>query len=840
MGENERQSKEPVAARRRPPRPPCALVALASLLLLASPLSAQTQAGEVSGVILDATTRRPLAGATVTLIPLPDGLVAGAGGTLVPSSSVETSDGGRYRFDGLAPGRYRLRIERLGYRAVSIETEVRRPRDTRIGVALELAPLALEPLLVRERATPPFRRVAFSGRDGEGARVALERGRQDEWLTPDSRVVTLADLAEAVTLGEGDVFRALQRFPGVATRDDYTAELWTRGAPWAHTRVTFDGQPLFNPVHAAGVFSAVVPDVLGAVHLHSGVRPASLGDGVAGTVDLRTRSAAGEGKLAGAVDASMASGKLTLEQRTAGGRAAWLVSARRSYIDVLENGFGWLGVEDLDLPYAFHDIAFRGDLALGERAALESSVLWEEDRLFGDFAGVVERTAARWGNTAGRITLSAPVGGVSTRHTAGVTRYDARIREAGDSTLDARGRPWIEPQTDNAVLHFRLAGETEPLVDAGALAPWAAGWELVHERVSYDGPEPRFHPVRPDTTERIEREDAATRIGLWAEHRASFGRLSVRPGLRAEHRLDAGGSAAPRVAPRVVAQLTADADTRLSAALGRTWQDLHALALAGPSAHPAFHAGRFWLQAGDSVPALRSDQVTMGIERWLGGHWLAAASLFARRTDGLALPDPRPGRVSDGRPLFVTGEERAHGTELSVRRISGAWTAMAAWTWGEAETRVGVHAFPSAADRRQRLDATLAARLPAGFQAGLAWTAMTGAPFTRVIARAPVDCDAFGFECGQVVGRIERPHAERTPAYASLDAMLAWQRDAGRLHVSAYVQLRNVLDRDNASTYSGTVPRIVRTRAGVEVLEWVDRFEAGLPRLPLFGARIAF
>jgi hypothetical protein len=641
-----------------------------------------------------------------------------------------------------------------------------------------------------------------------------------------------------VTLGESDVFRALQRFPGVATRDDYTAELWTRGAPWSHTRVTFDGQPLFNPVHAAGIFSAVVPDVLGSVLLHSGVRGASTGEGVAGAVELRTRPGTGAGGVSGAFDGSMASAKLTLEQRTADDRAAWLVSARRSYLDVLTGGFDWLGLDELDLPYAFHDVAFRGDLALDGDAALETSLLWEDDRLFGDVAGVVERIAAAWGNMAARATLATAPGGLSARHTIGFSRYRARIREAGDSTLDVRGLPWIEPQTDNTLLHVQLAGEAMPFSYSGEPVSWSAGWELTHERLAYDGPEPRYHPVRPDTTRRIRRDDEATRGAAWVERRWTLREFTLRPGLRLETAGVAGGTL--RLAPRLLVQFAPGEDTRISAAAGRTWQDLQALALAGPSAHPAFHAGQFWLQAGDDAPVLRGDLVTAGVEHWLSARWLATASGFMRWTEGVALPDPRPGTVADRTTLFVTGSQRAHGSELSLRRVGGRWTASAGWTWGEATTRVFGHEFPSSADRRHRVDATWAIRLPAGLQAGMAWTAMSGAPFTRVIARATSDCDPFGFSCGQAVGRIEQPNAERTPGYRSLDAMLAWRRQAGRFQVSAYAQLRNLLDRNNASTYSGTVPRVSRGRDGEVTMEWIDRFEAGLPRLPLVGARIAF
>src|SRR5207245_6958546 len=108
--------------------------------------------------------------------------------------------------------------------------------------------------------------------------------RRGRFLASDTRALTGADLTEAVTLGETDPFRALQRLPGVATRDDFTAELWTRGGRWTDTRVTFDGLPLFSPVHVAGVFAGVDPDPVGSACVYPAVRPAASGGGGAATL----------------------------------------------------------------------------------------------------------------------------------------------------------------------------------------------------------------------------------------------------------------------------------------------------------------------------------------------------------------------------------------------------------------------------------------------------------------------------------------------------------------------------------------------------------------------------
>lgn len=818
--------------RRRCVRTFSALAVTLAVVAMASPAEAQT--GAVTGTVVEARTGTPLEGVLVSLEPAPHGLLPTRGGMLAGTRTVYTGADGTYRFGDVAPGIYRLHLQRLGFRPISVEADVRQPTNARISLGLELEPVALEPVVVEERVRPPFQR-ATAGPLAETeteSRVAAERIRQDLFLTTDSRALTFADIVEGITLGENDVFRALQRFPGVATRDDYTAELWTRGAPWAQTRVTFDGLPLFNPVHAVGVFSGVTPDILGAVFFHPGLRSVSQGEGAAGVVDLRSRPGDGDGTVDGALDVSMATAKLTLDQRR--GDAAWIVSARRSYLDVLTGGLDWLGVEDVDLPYAFHDLAGRVDLPIGERAALEASALWEEDRLFGDVEDVLEGTAARWGNAAGRVTLRMPAGSWSARHTIGFSRYRSHIEPFDTIEVD-RAPPWSEPATDSRIAHFRIASEYESARTSAA--HWSVGVEFVRQAATYDGPEPRYHPVKPDTIVRLMGEGTIMNVGTWAEARVRLGeRIMLAPGWRIEVGSDVLDAPAVRVAPRMVARLALDADHTISIAAGRSWQYLQALALAGPSAHPAFHAGQFWLWAGPDAPALRSDVVTLGTERWFGS-WLASMTGYTRHATGVALPDPTPGALYARRPLYVQGENHARGVEASLRRVAGPWSASLGYTYGESEVDAAGRTYPAGTDRRHRVDAMAAIRLPAGFRAGAAYTAMSGAPFTRVVYRTdqgPEPCE-FGFDCERYRAFLEEPNAERTPSYRSLDATVQWAGTVRGVEVGAYLQVRNALDRDNGSTYTGSEEVLLRGTA-----HWVDRFVRGLPRMPLLGARIAF
>jgi hypothetical protein len=131
---------------------------------------------------------------------------------------------------------------------------------------------------------------------------------------------------------------------------------------------------------------------------------------------------------------------------------------------------------------------------------------------------------------------------------------------------------------------------------------------------------------------------------------------------------------------------------------------------------------------------------------------------------------------------------------------------------------------------------------------GGAATAASGSPFTRFYSRLfeRVPCDTVGPGClvpGSVPESVEEPNAGRAPPYAAVDllAEFTWVRRGWELGAS--LQLRNAFNWRNATTYTGSVyncslppgPGTVIPRPGI-----CDRFDHGLPLLPLLGVRVAF
>jgi hypothetical protein len=800
------------------------------LAILAHPAAAQG-GGTVSGTIIDAATALPLADASVALEPRGGGRRWGA----------RTDPAGRYAFAGVAAGAYRLRVQRIGYRGTTVDVELQGGVDPTVSVGLTVEPVALPP--VHASAGPAgaraesYARTAEPARSGEH-RVAAERQRQRLHASSDVRSITHADVQEGVTLGETDLFRALQRLPGVAAGDDYSAELWTRGARWDQTRVFFDGLPLFNPVHAVGAFAGVNADAVGAAFLHPGVQPAALGGAAAGALDVRSRRGGSDGALAGVGELSLVSARLALDGETAEGRDAWMIAGRRTYLDWLTRGIQSLVDDEVYTPFSFHDVAARYDRRLGSGRALEVSGLLSRDRLSGTIPDVVDEGSGAWGSELARATLRTPFRGLQAAHTIGISRFRSRLRSNLADTSEIYSAPDVRPSR-NRVTHLELAGELRPRVAGNAPEAWSAGYAIVSERVRFRGFLVDPHGRVEEGDEPAVREDDLAWVSLWGERRwRPRAGVTVEGGLRVEAGPPVRNGGAVRVAPRVAARFQVAPELSLSAGVGRGFQYVQTVAPAGIPAvreHPTEYV---YALAGDDAPAARADIATLGAERWLG-QWLGSATVYLRRTTGMTVQDPTPGAIVD-RPLFVEGEGRARGVELSVRRLAGRWTGSAGYALSRSEITARGLTFPAPEEQRHTFDATAFVRVGRGVQLGAAYTAAGGVPYTRRFGPG-YECDAL--ECRPVsAATAEEPGGQRAPAYRSLDLLAEWGGHVRGARVSGYVQLRNALRNDNPGLYTGTTPCSAFGVNGCAPGRptGYDNFSAGLPLLPVVGLRLSF
>jgi outer membrane receptor for ferrienterochelin and colicin len=135
-------------------------------------------------------------------------------------------------------------------------------------------------------------------------------------------------------LGEVDVMKALQLMPGIQSGSEGSSGLHVRGGSPDQNLILLDGVPLYNASHLLGFVSLFNGDAINSVEAFKGGFPARYGGRVSSVIDINLK----EGNMKefhseGAV--GLLWSKLTLEGPIKKDRTSFIVSARRTYLDLL-------------------------------------------------------------------------------------------------------------------------------------------------------------------------------------------------------------------------------------------------------------------------------------------------------------------------------------------------------------------------------------------------------------------------------------------------------------------------------------------------------------------------
>ena len=742
--------------------------------------------GEVRGVVVEGGTGRPVGGATVELTAGPE-----SGG---PFRRGATDAGGTYRVRELPPGRYRLKVSKLGYRNFTLWLELPPSWRVRRSVGLALAPIEMDPVRVAGlRGWRSWRAatgaVAFPGE-------AAANPGPDPRPTLDTRVLTPREVSDLATLGEPDLFRALQRLPGVSGRGDYAAAPWTRGAPWGLTRVLLDGLPLYDPLHLGGAGTALAVEALEGARFLPGAQPAALGEGVAGTLQLTSRRAREEGRVQ--VGASPVAVRGRVERRWLSGRLGLALTGRRSWWDLLEPLLP-AGRVSGSVDYHFADVAGRADLRLGAAWALEIGGLWGEDRLDGDVGDLLASSEGRWGNRSGWLAVERSFGSAGIRATLGRSGYAVRTRPKPWSAFyDRRGIPSLdrlEIDLSRTLLRLEAGGS----LGEGGLE-WNAGVERDRQGLAQFSMEAWDWGVPGRNGEAVARWSRA-----WLEGTLRLGALRLATGAALDLPDGIPLTGSP-VRPTLRLRWRPVDGVSLEAGRSRQRQYAYPLAPAGRPLGPALRVGHVWVVAGANSPPLASDVTTLGLEVRPVTEVTAGVSLWRREVAGLWMRGVSTVAGDSLRPVSPeggTGRERAEGAEARVRWTGERVDAEASYTWTRArlEGPEGL-VWSAPSERRHSVDAVVGGRVAPGLRARVLFRGESGWPFVR----GPWYCNRQqGDPCPpeKLEGRPDEHAFLRGPGYFSLDLRLDWRRRGEDVTWGVTASLRNALGRDNAAAYRG-------------------------------------
>lgn len=271
------------------------LTLLVGLLFFSNSLWALEKKFTISGTVTDKNNGEDLIGAPLSVRETKAGTVSNSYGFYSVS---------------LPEGKYSLVISYMGYITQTIDVIL--DADKKVNVALE----------------PNFNELDEI--------VISAESKNSNVSKPEMSVQKLSQAAIKkipVLMGEADVIKAIQLLPGVQATSEGTSGFSVRGGGADQNLILLDEATVYSASHLMGFFSVFNNDAIKDVKLYKGDIPAAFGGRLSSLMDVRVKDGNNQ-RFEGTGGIGTISSRLTLEGPIGSEKATFLLSGRRTYVDL--------------------------------------------------------------------------------------------------------------------------------------------------------------------------------------------------------------------------------------------------------------------------------------------------------------------------------------------------------------------------------------------------------------------------------------------------------------------------------------------------------------------------
>ncbi len=644
----------------------------------------------------------------------------------------------RYGFFSLTlpAGGLRLVVSHIGYRSDTLATRL--DRDLQLTVALHPAPVEMGIVTVEAKRHDPIQ----------------EQSRMSVVQVPVRQIKSAP-----VLMGEVDVLKTLQLLPGVQSGTEGMSGLYVRGGSPDQNLILLDDAPVYNASHLFGFFSVFNANAIKNVQLTKAGFPARYGGRLSSVLEIDMKDGnMKEFEAEGSV--GLIASQLTVQGPLRKDRTSFILSARRTYLDVLVRPF---------LPgdekggYHFYDLNAKLNHIFSPSSRVYLSLYSGDDRFWTDVEDKYGAGAWReedsteadfgWGNVTSTLRWNYLF---SNRLFANLTAIYSRYRFS--TNVDRRTLQVIEGERENETLRLRyLSGirdwglklDLDYIPDPAHYVRFGGSGTL--HTYTPGAAQIKFDPFEgaPEDTTLAARETDALEYSLYAEDDLRLSsRLKANLGLHTSGFLvdeEFYASLQPRVSMRYL--LTPDWALKTSYAQMRQYIHLLSNSTVGLPTD-------LWLPATGRVRPQRSRQVGLGLARQLEeqyeltieGYYKTMTELIEYREGATFLVGS--GESEDWQDKVATGKGWSYGVELFLQKKRGRTSGWAGYTlsWTRrrfAELNEG-RTFPYRYDRRHDLAVVLSRQLSGSTSFSLTWVYGTGNAATLPVARYDSDAGERG------------------------------------------------------------------------------------------------
>ncbi len=620
-------------------------------------------------------------------------------------------------------------------------------------------------------------------------------------------------------LGDNDPLKVMQTLPGISQGMEGTTGLIVRGGSPDQNLFLLDGTPIYNPTHLGGIFSPFNGDAIKNITIYKGNFPARFGERLSSVIDFTTKDGNMK-QLSGEGSVGMLASKLLLEGPIEKDKSSFMISARRTYWDLLASPLIALTntkEEKRKLNLYFYDVNAKLNYIISPKDRIYGSFFSSNDnyRFFtiSNYMGGTysDENVARmgWQNNAASLRWNHVF---SSSLFANATLYATSYKILTDYSNHA---------TDNGINKVEEGRYRSHVNDYGLRTDFEYKPSNAHSLMfGFQGSYKMFQPgsssrrtssdgdlIYNNTTENGKQK--SPEVAVYAEDNITFSeKLNTNLGLRASM-FNAGKMWYKSLEPRLSLNYLPIKNIRFSLSFSQMRQYIHLLANNSVSLPTDI-----WVPATENIKPISSKQYAFGISTSLADNDLdLSMELFYKTYNGIVEYLDGESYLSssakDWQTVVDVGKGKAYGIELFLQKKWGRSTGWASYTFSRSVREFPLinsnKSFSFKYDRPHVANIVYMYRLSQRWKFSANWTFQSGAPFTLETSRFRTSAQStphqnhyyFYTTADYISGR----NAFRLLDYHRLDVGFNWSKKKKNFEKYWDFSFYNVYNRMNPMVY---------------------------------------
>lgn len=713
-------------------------------------IAPQLRAATIRGFVRDAMTGEALSYTNVYLRKEKYGTV--------------TDKNGYYIIGSLSPGEYRIVFSMMGYEKLVRDVNLDSDQVLTINAYLSPTPISMKELI-----------------------VSAERERFKHEVGVGLRHMGVRNLKFIPGLLEQDLIASLQTLPGIVTLSDISNFLYVQGGNPDENLILLDGMAIYDPYHINTLFSIFNIDAVKSVDLFGGAFPAEYGGRLSSVLDVETKTG-NTRKMCGKGEISLASSKLMLNGPISKG--SWLVSARRTYVDLIERIYNKIrGRSRSTFCFYFYDFYAKVSFNPSNNLMVTLLRFSSDDVLYNPSgtSGESPQVDYRYGNRVLGLKLRYVVG---PKLLCTLLLTNNRCY-AKDNALGDIFSSRIQDISAKANISYFHSGKH----------CIKSGYELKHVNLISKG---QLESDLFNTIWIVEQGGETSHYAAYIQDEYKSRKFIMNNGIRLNYYLLGRYF---RISPRFQFKYLLDTDFAFKFAYGHYYQFMFKPLISSPDEgeRVGVRAFRFWYLSNEEVRPMQAIHYVIGTEKWLSNNVSLNVEIYYKDMKNLLELDfmKMEGIDTLFGERFDIGAGYTFGVDVLLKKKDG-WIS---YTYGITKRNIGGTFYPLQ-DCRHNFNITWNFDVKT-WNLGMRWVYRSGLPYTdqvgvyQCIDVLPEPWKEHPYLNGE--GRIYAKYGLRTPPYHRLDIILTKGFELfKKFDSSFFFQILNVYNRKNVLYYEET------------------------------------